>query len=209
MMTEIVNNQSIPISAGKAFQDGDETARTLDELLIRYLNLLDQYQAVQAELAQQLSSGYLSLAQANSSTQHNIRYGQDYYDARMQALRTVSVKNEAQETSKFKVIKSSEYSGVDVRKSEPEKTRSSLELAGDGNESREEKEKETESRPKTKSNDPLRWFGILVPPALRAAQGHFARAVDASVPEMVNIIREIESLETEIQSVRKAAKTTS
>jgi hypothetical protein len=77
----------------------------LDDLLEQYLNLLDQYQTTRQQLSTQLSSvrkivselgvttddqkGYISLAQANFSSTNRARYGQDYYDERMQALRKV------------------------------------------------------------------------------------------------------------------------
>ena len=93
--------------------------QTLDDLLERYLILLHQYQTLQAQLSQTLSSvrsiffslcpskthqnrysqvrqrkktciltyqqGYLSLARANFQSTNRARYGQDFYDDRMQA----------------------------------------------------------------------------------------------------------------------------
>ena len=82
---------------------------SLDVLLERYLNLLDQYQALQQDLRlkccevlnlSQFSSkmfflmysqGYIALAKANFNNPHNIRHGQDFYDRRMQASTQVYV----------------------------------------------------------------------------------------------------------------------
>jgi hypothetical protein len=62
------------------------------------------------------------------------------------------------------------------------------------------------SSSKPKPIDPLRWFGILVPPALRTAQSSFVSAVEDSVPTLANIARGLRSQEIEIGRVRKQIK---
>jgi hypothetical protein len=59
---------------------------------------------------------------------------------------------------------------------------------------------------KTRGVDPLRWFGILVPPALRSAQSNFASAIDISVPRLTMVARELRDQEIEIGRVRKQIK---
>jgi coiled-coil domain-containing protein 115 len=59
---------------------------------------------------------------------------------------------------------------------------------------------ETKSKPK----DPLYWFGILVPPALRSAQSSFVGAVDV-IPKLVSVQEEMRIMEIEIRRARKAA----
>lgn len=60
------------------------------------------------------------------------------------------------------------------------------------------------SKSKTNSNiDPLRWFGILVPPELRSAQTSFTKTVDDSIARAVNAAKRIRELEIEIRRVRK------
>ena len=77
--------------------------RSLDGLLEHYLDLLDQYQNIRQSFAQNLSSvplelrlmatiiayvrfqGFLLLAHANFSNSNHTRYGQEFYDGRMQA----------------------------------------------------------------------------------------------------------------------------
>lgn len=63
-----------------------------------------------------------------------------------------------------------------------------------------------ESKKASRAVDPLRWFGILVPPALRSAQSSFAGAVEGSVPRLVTIARDLRSQEIEIGRVRKQIK---
>lgn len=57
-----------------------------------------------------------------------------------------------------------------------------------------------------KSNDPLRWFGILVPPALRTAQSTFIAAVEGPIPQLATIARDLRAQEIEIGRVRKQVK---
>ena len=57
-----------------------------------------------------------------------------------------------------------------------------------------------------RANDPLRWFGILVPPPLRAAQKSFAHTVCNLIPGLVNIELEMKTLEKQI-TLRKEQAT--
>ncbi|KAL1640584.1 hypothetical protein SLS58_006779 [Diplodia intermedia] len=218
---------------------------TLDELLKRYLLLLDQYSQARQQLSSELSSGYLSLAQANFNPSSRIRYGQDFYDERMQALRRVSIrlldppneptvdekktKNAATRTGKnnegmdrhttddFAVSVAQLSLDDEVKKkSGPHEAQPGSEASeshtndakSDGNKkenSDEVQEKEAASR-KPRVDDPIRWFGILVPPALRNAQGRFIQAVEGPVPKLVDLAAEMRELEIEIGRARKAIR---
>jgi hypothetical protein len=57
-----------------------------------------------------------------------------------------------------------------------------------------------------KSNDPLKWFGILVPPALRTAQSAFINAVETPIPQLATLARDMRMQEIEIGRVRKQIK---
>ncbi|RDH31378.1 hypothetical protein BDQ94DRAFT_147305 [Aspergillus welwitschiae] len=69
----------------------EDLLQSLDNLLERYLHLLDQHQKLQAELGSKLSSGFFSLAQANYTCPPGRHYGADYYDERMKATRRVTL----------------------------------------------------------------------------------------------------------------------
>jgi hypothetical protein len=58
----------------------------------------------------------------------------------------------------------------------------------------------------TKTVDPIKWFGILVPEALRQTQKHFSEAVESPLPRVANVIRQMRQLENEIGRQRKAVK---
>ncbi|KAF2741575.1 hypothetical protein EJ04DRAFT_507343 [Polyplosphaeria fusca] len=54
--------------------------------------------------------------------------------------------------------------------------------------------------------DPLRWFGILVPPALRQAQSAFASAVEGPIPEIATLAKDLRRQEVDIARLRKLIK---
>jgi hypothetical protein len=65
----------------------------------------------------------------------------------------------------------------------------------------EEKKKQTQN-----PTNPLRWFGILVPPALRTAQTTFVGAVEGPIPQLATIARDMKTQEIEIGRVKKQIK---
>ena len=68
------------------------------------------------------------------------------------------------------------------------------------------KEHEQENKSGEKITDPLKWFGILVPPALRTAQSTFVYAVEGPIPQLATIAKDLRTQEIEIGRVRKQIK---
>jgi len=58
----------------------------------------------------------------------------------------------------------------------------------------------------TRSVNPLYWYGILVPPALRSAQSHFVSATVGPILRVTALSKELRYLEIEIGRTRKATK---
>lgn len=56
---------------------------------------------------------------------------------------------------------------------------------------------------KFRSDDPIHWYGILVPPSLRTAQKSFTDAIQGQVPELAGAIVEMRVLEERITQLRK------
>ncbi|KAI9374676.1 hypothetical protein BJX61DRAFT_274500 [Aspergillus egyptiacus] len=50
--------------------------------------------------------------------------------------------------------------------------------------------------------DPIRWYGILVPPSLRSAQRSFLEAVEGTVPELASVAVEMQAAEKDISRLR-------
>ena len=53
------------------------------------------------------------------------------------------------------------------------------------------------------ARDPLNWFGILVPPALRTSQSNFKNAVADLVPALASTSKEMGEVEIEVRRARK------
>ncbi|KAI0526557.1 hypothetical protein F5B22DRAFT_165396 [Xylaria bambusicola] len=63
----------------------------IDSLLERYLHLLHEYTSLREELAALQTGMYQNIARANFAAERGVRFGQDYYDDRMQASRRLAI----------------------------------------------------------------------------------------------------------------------
>ncbi|KAL4935700.1 hypothetical protein BDV06DRAFT_206472 [Aspergillus oleicola] len=63
------------------------------------------------------------------------------------------------------------------------------------------KTERAERKPRTL--DPIRWYGILVPPSLRSAQKSFIEVVEGSLPELASTVVEMQTTEKKICRLRK------
>lgn len=164
----------------------------IDELLERYLGLLNEYTVLRQSLSQLQSGVYQNIARANFSGERGMRYGQDHYDERMQAARRLAIGVDGKLQPTFTV--------VDALVEEPEEPK---------NETSEETEKqsdENDEKPapkKNKNKNPLHWFGLFAPMPLRTAQTQSIQAVEDIIPRLVSINAEMLNLEIEVRRVRK------
>ncbi|OAQ99143.1 hypothetical protein LLEC1_05843 [Akanthomyces lecanii] len=73
-----------------------EADQAIDELLERYLVLVDEYTTLRAALAAAQQRMFQALARANFTADRGVRrFGQDQYDERMQASRRVAISTAA------------------------------------------------------------------------------------------------------------------
>ncbi|KAK4230796.1 hypothetical protein QBC38DRAFT_8415 [Podospora fimiseda] len=176
----------------------------IDALLERYLTLLDSYTQLRNSLNAIQAGMYQHLARANFSAERGIRYyGQDYYDERMQATRKLSIVSEdgdAAASAVFAVKKNiPEPQSATIIKSE--ETEEDISSSGDDEPKKEETT--TEKEKKSKSTDPLHWFGILTPLPLRQAQSNAIKAVEETIPQLASVSAEMASVELEVRRARK------
>lgn len=159
-----------------------------DALLAEYLDALDVYESQQTMLHEALAAGFLSLATANFHAR-GVRYGSDYYDQRMLATRGMEVREDGELVARD--LNAEEESGKDEDAKEAGEQEGLRRRAGKGEKpEKDEPDKEVETdekkdakpAPKPTPRDPLRWFGILVPPALRSAQSSFIEGLEAVYP---------------------------
>ncbi|OCK88210.1 uncharacterized protein K441DRAFT_669479 [Cenococcum geophilum 1.58] len=187
----------------------DELLHKLDGLLERYLNLLDRYQQARLQLSNHLSSGFLSLAQANFSNSSRTRFGQDYYDGRMQASTKIAIQ-EHDSASSFLISKSPSATRSATQSSNTSRLAKGPASVSIDSETASQSfmHDESPSSWTVKPIDPIRWFGILLPQALRNTQRSFADAVEGPVVNLVTLTKELRSLEIEIGRLRKQIKKT-
>ncbi|KAF2229516.1 hypothetical protein EV356DRAFT_493644 [Viridothelium virens] len=209
-MTEIIRGASRDKVSNS--HTPDDIHDRLDELWERYLGLLDRYRVTQEEVARCFSSGFMSLAQANFNSPNRMRYGQDYYDERMQAIRTLSFPPSEGKAPLMKIASTQSRGSSATQRTSAEVEDDSTTSTGH-RKSRENNLRPlqgqigTDSLPRSESTrDPLKWFGILVPPALRAAQQSFETAVEGPLVKLAAVKSEISETEAEIRRTRKVMK---
>lgn len=155
----------------------------IDTLLERYLTLVNEYTELRAALNMTQATMYQDIARANFSAERGVRYGQDFYDDRMRAMRRLAIHKGA-DGSSFKVDRIQDEISVTSERT----TTSGQGEVGD-------------KEPKTR--DPLRWFGLLAPKALRNAQEHATRAVEQTIPRLATVASEMAEVEIRVRRARK------
>lgn len=186
----------------------------IDELLERYLTLLDEYTRLRQKLSQLQSSIYQNIARANFSGERGMRYGQDHYDERMQALRLLNV--HYKEGSNVPVISLTsaleEQNGGDEdekvqqphedEQHEADQQPNEEELDG-GSEAKESQGTQPKQQKRKKNKNPLHWFGLFAPMPLRTAQTQSIQAIEEVIPQLASIDMEMQQVEIEVRRARK------
>lgn len=194
-------------AAGLSMAESTTMDDTIDHLLERYLSLLDEYTRMRADLNTAQKSMYHDLARASFLAERGIRYGPDYYDDRMQAVRRLSIA-QGSEPGFFRL-------GIDrgVNVEGLRTTESDRKTAADGGRDVTETEDAEQTHRNTVDatsdhstkavRDPLTWFGLLTPMPLRSAQSHAVRAVGEMIPRLVSINLEMNELEIRVRRAKK------
>ncbi|KAM4055317.1 hypothetical protein HRG_008756 [Hirsutella rhossiliensis] len=181
----------------------------IDDLLQRYLGLLDDYVRLRGLLSGLQADVYQNIARANFSAERGMRFGQDSYDERMRATRLLSIHQDKANVPVFTVSRAAAHAPA------PSSAAAEAPIA-DGEKQPEEDEDERpgeehkgvgrtadrEQAP-TPAKDPLRWFGLLAPAALRKAQGLSIEMVEQGIPQLASVHAEMLSVEIEVRRARK------
>lgn len=197
----------------------------IDTLLEHYLSLLDEYTTLRETLNGIQRDIYQGIARANFSAERGIRYGADHYDERMQATRRVEITSKDCSSSGGDGDGKHHGSGfsISVKSSSPpppssnEKTeekdakndtedKPTEHKAKEGDQESEntgELADEKEEKKKKKSNDPIRWFGLLTPLPLRQTQANAIKAVEETIPRMASVKLTMAEVELEVRRARK------
>ncbi|TLS23609.1 uncharacterized protein PpBr36_05850 [Pyricularia pennisetigena] len=199
----------------------------IDNLLERYLGLLDEYTKLREALGATLRSMYQNIARANFSAERGMRYGPDHFDERMQAVRKLRVVDAEPGSSPPGDAGSPRFvvAGPDSTAAAPApKTRSTagdddaspssepgLGQGGDGAGSEDARPDDAGTTGETadgktapaRPKDPLRWFGLFTPAPLRSAQGQAVKLVEELVPRLATVTAEMANVEIEVRRARK------
>ncbi|KAF4343631.1 vacuolar ATPase assembly VMA22 [Fusarium beomiforme] len=170
-----------------------EEQQHIDQLLVRYLSLLDEYTQLRQSLSQLQSDVFQNIARANFVGERGMRYGQDHYDERIQATRLLAIEQNKNQSPNFSVYT--------VPEEEKEKV-SPAEKSDDTSRSDPKDAQPTEKKRKQNKN-PLQWFGLFTPMPLRAAQTHSVKAVEKVIPRLVSVNAEMLNIEIEVRRARK------
>ncbi|KAM0243013.1 hypothetical protein ACHAP5_006974 [Fusarium lateritium] len=173
----------------------------IDELLQRYLGLLDEYTQLRQSLSQLQSGIYQNIARANFSGERGMRYGQDHFDERMQATRILTIEQNEENGQVFAIVDAPEEEQEAEEKEEKNEALPTGE-SGHGPKSDADEEKPVEKKRK-KNKNPLHWFGLFAPMPLRTAQTQSVRAVEDIIPRLVTVNAEMLNVEIEVRRARK------
>ncbi|KAI3336723.1 hypothetical protein HD806DRAFT_15819 [Xylariaceae sp. AK1471] len=80
----------------------------IDGLLERYLHLLHEYTSLREELTALQTGMYQNIARANFAAERGVRFGQDYYDDRMQASRRLAISCKSEDQTLTQIQRQSE-----------------------------------------------------------------------------------------------------
>ncbi|CAK7563972.1 MAG: hypothetical protein SEPTF4163_001854 [Sporothrix epigloea] len=193
----------------------------IEELLARYLSLLHEYTKLRGQLSTHQSIMFGHLARANFAAERGLRYGPDHFDCRMKALaRLETTKNSqcAEMTALFATVRPKEELAVDLAKIEDGDCDSDENNGNEDNDDRRkqgrekaegvaEKERDYSVKKKKKESDglrdPLQWFGLLTPMALRQTQEEAITIIDSIIPRMASVNAEMTAVEIEVRRARK------
>ncbi|KAI1399585.1 hypothetical protein F4819DRAFT_464437 [Hypoxylon fuscum] len=180
-------------------------AEHIDKLLERYLHLLHEYTSLREQLSSLQTGMYQNIARANFAAERGMRFGQDYYDERMQASKRVGIiMDDNQEVPIFNIAtrdlesksppsSTTDPSGLEKRATEDKNAQNIDHKKGDKDSNASHK----------KQKDPLRWFGLLTPMPIRQAQAQSIEAVEQVIPKLVSVNTQMAQVEIEVRRARK------
>jgi hypothetical protein len=174
----------------------------IDTLLERYLSLIDEYSQLREDLSRLQRGMFQDIARANFSAERGVRYGPDQYDDRMQISRKLDIQVDEGQVPTFTIATISEEAEEEDEQDKAEKDKSTTE-EDKSNDEKGVKGKEDEKKKPKLIKDPIRWYGLFAPPALRSAQTNAVQAVQDVIPRLVTVNAEMLDVEIQVRRARK------
>lgn len=142
-----------------------------------------------------------NIARANFEAPRGTRYGEDLYDARMQATRLCRV-TEDPDTAITAFTISTASASKERTASVGSKSAGKNDIEDENESAKVVREKTTKTH-SAKAKDPIRMFGILnIPTSLRTAQSEAVNLVEI-VPQLVTVDAQMKEIEIQIRRARK------
>jgi hypothetical protein len=160
----------------------------IDQLLERYLGLLDTYSQLRGSLVSLHQRMHEDIVHTRASSDRGRHFGQECYSARsiMQATKRLEISEAA-----------SDDSGAPW-------TCRIVDAPPDVDDDVETTDSEKEDRADARyTRNPIRWFGLAVPASLHAAQARASQLITGLVPKLVTTEAEMRALEADIQQARE------
>jgi hypothetical protein len=168
---------------------------------------------------------YQNISRANFSAERGMRYGQDYYDDRMQASSRVSIEagperptftitrpspnptpedeSTLPKSQKSVFPRDSASPSQSTTESEPTTSTEKSHPAATKDEADEATEKTPPKKAVVSKTDPIRWFGLITPSSLKMAQSQATKALQETVPRLVQLDAEMREVEIQVRRARK------
>lgn len=199
----------------------DKGKQLRDDKVVDYFNTLDSLYCCQQELQDQLSAGFFNLSKARYTMGVKAVGALQFDERESTPLATVSVDSDKDATDLFELVRggSEEGSAKDESgkarqrgKNPTNKDKTEIEDFDDMDWINEQIKKmgigsldglPTEAKSKPANQDPLKWFGVLVPQTLRLSQKSFQNAIQLAV-EMANLQHRLLTIKSCYQELEKA-----
>jgi len=168
----------IDLHSGEIMKSLKSICLDLDEKILDYFSVLDEVHQKQHELNTLLKDGYFLLARARFSMGHKSVSALQFNDDDMEALIKVDVEQDDLESlPKFSL--SSNDGAENKEDAQDSGLRQRHKDSPDSSGDRVE-DISAAAEKATKKKDPINWFGVLVPGALRESQAKFKGAARVS-----------------------------
>ncbi|KAJ2802183.1 hypothetical protein H4R20_003380 [Coemansia guatemalensis] len=200
------------------------TNQKIDDGLLELLDEFSEYQRIRESSNALLRQAFFDLSVARRSAGYQW-ISADMYSGRAQAITTVDVDPVADNISIVRKHRQEQCADEAQQEGSSEGLRRRRQASGatasadssDGekdehNSSDMDEQTATEKRnsapSRVRSDDPLLWFGMLVPPALKKAQGGFVNALDQIV-QLAQLKRQLEAKQKALQLMLDQTHSTS
>ncbi|CAG8734924.1 4133_t:CDS:2 [Cetraspora pellucida] len=180
----------------------EEICVKMDKILLEYLSLISALQEQWKQISTNLGDGFFQLAHARY-TMGPHRLNQNQYDGRMQATTRMLIsqkKNTDMLSAQSEFIYHYTLTTLEEITEDPKENGSSSlrrRIIKDSDNDVTKKRSQTRI-----IEDPLRWFGILVPSSLRESQRNFKQSLSGMV-NIINLRNEIINKEAEYKMLKK------